>query len=79
MGERTPATICGICKRWRVPSVLEVAPVSRIDVEHRSEGVSLTLAAHGFSMSVELSQAEAEDLVNQLILQGSTAAGTDCD
>ena len=57
-----------------VSSGLEVALVSRIDVVHRADGVSITLASHGFSMSVELSPSEADDLVEQLILLQSQAA-----
>ena len=79
MSERTPTTICGAWHRNQVMRGLEVVPVSRIDVEHKAEGVSLTLAAHGFSMNVELSQAEAEDLVRQLVYQGSAAAGSSSD
>jgi len=48
--------------------------VSRIDVVHRADGVSITLADHGFSMSVELSPSEADDLVEQLVLQQSQTA-----
>lgn len=38
--------------------------MSRIDVVHRADRVSITLASHGFSMSVELSPSEADDLVS---------------
>lgn len=48
--------------------------MSRIDVVHRADRVSITLASHGFSMSVELSPSEADDLVEQLALQQSQAA-----
>jgi len=49
--------------------------VSRIDVVHRADGVSVTLASHGFSMSVDLSPSEADDLVEQLVLVQSQSAG----
>ncbi|MYH71443.1 MAG: hypothetical protein F4153_02525 [Acidimicrobiia bacterium] len=53
--------------------------MSRIDVVHKSEGVSITLADHGFSFSVDLSQAEKEDLIEQLVLQVSASTGTGSD
>ena len=55
--------------------------MGRIDVEHKAEGISLTLASHGFSMCVELSQSEADDLAEQLILlqPRSTIEGSEGD
>ena len=49
--------------------------MSRIDVEHKADGVSLILASHGFSMSVELSHSQADDLLEQLVSQQSASAG----
>ena len=49
--------------------------MSRIDVEHKADGVSLTLASHGFSMSVELSHSQADDLLEQLVSQQSASVG----
>jgi len=40
--------------------------VSSIDVEHRADGVSLTLASKGFELNVKLSQSEADELIEQL-------------
>lgn len=64
-------------------SEFEGAAVSRIDVEHRADGVSLVFASHGFSMCVDLSHSEAGDLLDQLVQQppGSTGqrAGAEVD
>ena len=49
--------------------------MSRIDVEHRADGISLILASHGFSMSVELSRSEADDLLDQLVSQQAASTG----
>ena len=49
--------------------------MSRIDVEHKADGVSLILASRGFSMSVELSHSQADDLLEQLISQPSAPTG----
>lgn len=57
-----------------MPGELEVALVSRIDVVHKADGVSLILASHGFSMSVDLSQSQADDLLEQLVSQQSASA-----
>ena len=49
--------------------------MSRIDVEYRADGISLILASHGFSMSVELSHSQADDLLELLISQQSASTG----
>lgn len=49
--------------------------MSRIDVEHKADGVSIILASHGFSMSVDLSHSQADDLLEQLVSQQSASAG----
>lgn len=68
----------GVCVVAQKPYEQEVARVSCIDVEHRADGVSLTLAAHGFSFNVELSQSEADELIEQLTMQPSGPTGSDC-
>ncbi|WP_420431927.1 hypothetical protein [Candidatus Poriferisocius sp.] len=53
--------------------------MSRIDVEYRADGISLILASQGFSMSVELSHSQADDLLEQLISQQSASTGQRTD
>ena len=53
--------------------------MSRIDVEHKADGISLILASHGFSMCVELSHSQADDLLEQLISQQSASTGQSTD
>lgn len=53
--------------------------MSSIDVEHRADGVSLTLASQGFELSVRLSQSEADELIEQLTMERSEPAGPGSD
>lgn len=56
-----------------------MALVSCIDVEHRADGVSLTLASQEFELSVKLSQSEADKLIEKLTEQPPEPAGSGSD
>ena len=51
--------------------------MSRIDVEHRADGVSLTLADNGYSLNVRLSQMQVDELIEQLTMESCGRDGSD--